>query len=91
VVVGLSLGLNTWHLGRNGYGNTYYAAAFRSMSLSWNNFFFGAFDPGGFITVDKPPVFLWAGALSVRVFGYSSWSILCRARLPERPQWRCSG
>jgi 4-amino-4-deoxy-L-arabinose transferase-like glycosyltransferase len=46
------------------------------MTLSWKNFFFGAFDPGGFITVDKPPVFLWAGALSARVFGYSSWSLL---------------
>jgi 4-amino-4-deoxy-L-arabinose transferase-like glycosyltransferase len=46
------------------------------MTLSWKNFFFGAFDPGGFITVDKPPVFLWIDALSARVFGYSSWSLL---------------
>jgi 4-amino-4-deoxy-L-arabinose transferase-like glycosyltransferase len=75
-VVALSVAMNAWQLGGNGYGNTYYAAAARSMSLSWNNFFFGAFDPGGFITVDKPPVFLWFGALSVRIFGYSSWSLL---------------
>jgi 4-amino-4-deoxy-L-arabinose transferase-like glycosyltransferase len=75
-VVVLSLFLNAWHLSQNAYGNTYYAAAVRSMSGSWSNFFFGAFDPGGFITVDKPPVFLWFGALSARVFGYSSWSIL---------------
>ena len=61
---------------RAGYGNTYYAAAVRSMTLSWKNFFFGAFDPGGFITVDKPPVFLWVGALSARIFGYSTWSML---------------
>src|SRR6185312_15663472 len=53
-----------------------YAAAVRSMSMSWKNFFFGSFDPGGFITVDKPPVFLWVDALSVRAFGYSSWSLL---------------
>jgi 4-amino-4-deoxy-L-arabinose transferase-like glycosyltransferase len=46
------------------------------MTMSWKNFFFGAFDPGGFITVDKPPAFLWVGALSARIFGYSNWSLL---------------
>ena len=75
-VVGVAFGLYAWNLGDNGWGNTYYAAAVRSMTVSWENFFFGAFDPGGFITVDKPPVFLWIGALSARIFGYSSWSIL---------------
>ncbi|MEZ4554009.1 MAG: glycosyltransferase family 39 protein [Dehalococcoidia bacterium] len=68
--------LNAWGLSRAGYGNTYYAAAARSMTMSWENFFFGAFDPGGFITVDKPPAFLWVDALSARIFGYSTWSIL---------------
>lgn len=72
----LAFALYTWGLSQSGYGNTYYAAAVRSMTLSWSNFFFGAFDPGGFITVDKPPAFLWAGALSARVFGYSTWAIL---------------
>jgi len=76
LVVGLTLGLNAWRLSEAGNGNTYYAAAVRSMTGSWKNFFFGSFDPGGFITVDKPPVFLWIGAASVRVFGYSSWSLL---------------
>ena len=38
----------------------------RAMSESWKNFFFNAFDPGGFITVDKPPVAMWFEALSVR-------------------------
>jgi 4-amino-4-deoxy-L-arabinose transferase-like glycosyltransferase len=75
-VVALALFINAWGLSKSGYGNTYYAAAVRSMTESWHNFFFGAFDPGGFITVDKPPVFLWIDALSVRAFGYSSWSLL---------------
>ncbi len=75
-VLSLSAFLNTWNLAQNGYGNTFYAAAVRSMMQSWHNFFFASYDPGGFITVDKPPVFLWMGALSARVFGYSSWSIL---------------
>ena len=41
-----------WGLTKNGYGNAYYAAAVRSMTKSWNNFFFGAVDPGGWITTD---------------------------------------
>jgi 4-amino-4-deoxy-L-arabinose transferase-like glycosyltransferase len=65
----------------NGYGNTYYSAAARPMSQSWHNLFFAAFDPGGFISVDKPPVFLWIEAISVRLFGVSSWSLLLPAAL----------
>ncbi|HZQ79107.1 MAG TPA: glycosyltransferase family 39 protein [Acidimicrobiia bacterium] len=68
--------LNTWRLSANGLGNTYYAAAVRSMGQSWRNFFFGAFDPGGFITVDKPPLALWFQTASTRLFGFSSWSLL---------------
>ncbi len=75
-VLALATVLYVWNLTDNGYGNTFYAAAVRSMTQSWRNFFFASYDPGGFITVDKPPVFLWVGALSARVFGYSSWSIL---------------
>jgi 4-amino-4-deoxy-L-arabinose transferase-like glycosyltransferase len=80
-VFSLAMVLNAWNLAQNGYGNTFYAAAVRSMTLSWHNFFFASYDPGGFITVDKPPVFLWAGALSARVFGYSTWSILLPSAL----------
>ena len=75
-VLAVAGALNAWALADNGYGNVYYAAAVRSMTMSWSNFFFGAFDPGGYITVDKPPVFLWFGAISARIFGYSQWSIL---------------
>lgn len=72
----LALGLYTWGLGRNGYGNAYYAAAVRSMGKSWENFFFGAFDPLGFVTVDKPPAALWPQVLSAKLFGYSGWAVL---------------
>ncbi|WP_406316889.1 glycosyltransferase family 39 protein [Streptosporangium sp. NBC_01639] len=65
-----------WALGSMGYGNSYYAAAARSMSQSWSNFFFGAFDPLGVSTVDKPPGALWVQALSVRVFGYHGWALI---------------
>ncbi|HKT53965.1 MAG TPA: glycosyltransferase family 39 protein, partial [Caulobacteraceae bacterium] len=75
-VVTFAAVFNLWRLSGNAYGNTFYAAAVRSATLSWKNWFFGSFDPGGFITVDKPPVFLWFGGLAARVFGYSSWTLL---------------
>jgi 4-amino-4-deoxy-L-arabinose transferase-like glycosyltransferase len=71
--------LYVWGLGRNGYANTYYSAAVQAGTQSWKAFFFGALDAGSFITVDKPPASLWLMALSGRVFGFSSWSML----LPE--------
>jgi 4-amino-4-deoxy-L-arabinose transferase-like glycosyltransferase len=80
VVVG-SLILNLWSLSVNGWGNAYYAAAVRSMTESWRNFFFASFDPGGFITVDKPPFAFWVEAISARIFGFSSWSILAPAAI----------
>jgi 4-amino-4-deoxy-L-arabinose transferase-like glycosyltransferase len=63
-------------LGQNGWANEYYSAAVRSMSTSWHNFLFNSFDPSGVMTVDKPPLALWVQALSVRAFGYESWTIL---------------
>ena len=72
----LALVLYTWSLSRNGTGNSYYAAAVKSASVSWKAFLFGSLDPGSFITVDKPPVSIWIMALSARIFGFSSWSLL---------------
>jgi 4-amino-4-deoxy-L-arabinose transferase-like glycosyltransferase len=54
----------------------YYAAAVRSMSMSWHNFFFGAFDPSATITIDKLPGAFWIQALSVRIFGLHPWAIV---------------
>lgn len=68
--------LNIYQLNHMGYANSYYAAAVQSMAQSWHAFFYGAIDSVGFITVDKPPVALWVQALSVRVFGFNSWSLL---------------
>jgi 4-amino-4-deoxy-L-arabinose transferase-like glycosyltransferase len=68
--------LNLWGLSRNGFANEYYSAAVRSMSTSWHAFLYGSFDRGGVMTVDKPPLALWVQALSVRAFGFGSWSIL---------------
>jgi len=54
----------------------YYAAAVRSMAGSWHDFFFGAFDPAGTITIDKLPGAFWVQALSVRLFGLHTWAIV---------------
>jgi 4-amino-4-deoxy-L-arabinose transferase-like glycosyltransferase len=75
-VVALASALCLWDLTISGYANTYYAAAVRSASASWTAWFFGALDPGSFITVDKPPLSLWLMGLSARVFGFSSFSLL---------------
>jgi 4-amino-4-deoxy-L-arabinose transferase-like glycosyltransferase len=68
--------LYLWALDRNGFANEYYSAAVRSMSSSWHAFLYGSFDTSGVMTVDKPPLALWVQALSARVFGFSSWSVL---------------
>ncbi len=81
--LGLSLAasavLNTVRLSQNGYANIFYSAGVRSMLDSWHNFFFVSFDPGGLVTVDKPPLALWVQAASAKVFGFSPLSLL----LPE--------
>src|SRR3974390_977443 len=55
---------------------TFYAAAARSMSQSWHNFFFASFDPWGSVSVDKLPGAFWVQALSVRVFAFHTWSLV---------------
>ncbi|MGO8905231.1 MAG: ArnT family glycosyltransferase [Solirubrobacteraceae bacterium] len=68
--------LNLWALARNGWANTYYSAAVRSMSSSWHDFLFASLDRSGVMTVDKPPLALWVQSLSVRLFGYHPLSML---------------
>ncbi len=57
----------------------FYDAAVRSMGTSWKNFFFGAWEPGGSASIDKPPLDLWLQVASVKVFGFGSTSL----KLPE--------
>jgi 4-amino-4-deoxy-L-arabinose transferase-like glycosyltransferase len=71
----LSIFMNFFQLGQNGYGNLYYAAGVRSMADSWHNFFFVSFDPGGFVTIDKPAFGFWLQTLSTKIFGFTPFSI----------------
>jgi 4-amino-4-deoxy-L-arabinose transferase-like glycosyltransferase len=68
--------LNLWALSRNGWANEYYSGAVRSMASSWHAFLYGSLDSAGLMTVDKPPLALWVQALSARVFGFNSLSLL---------------
>jgi 4-amino-4-deoxy-L-arabinose transferase-like glycosyltransferase len=75
-LLALAAALCLWNLTISGYSNEYYAAAARAGAESWKAWFFGAIDPGSFITVDKPPLSLWLMGLSARVLGFSSFSVL---------------
>ena len=75
-LVVLAAVLDLWALDKNGWANTYYSAAIKSMSTSWHNFLYNSFDVAGLQTLDKPPLAMWVEALSVRVFGFSSWAML---------------
>ncbi|MBM4435518.1 MAG: phospholipid carrier-dependent glycosyltransferase, partial [Chloroflexi bacterium] len=74
-IVALAAFLRLWRLDEVGFGNLYYAATVRSMLTSPSNLLFGAFDPGGFVTVDKPPVGFWVQAAFVALFGWSGLAL----------------
>jgi 4-amino-4-deoxy-L-arabinose transferase-like glycosyltransferase len=73
-----ALMLRFWAFGRIP-SDPFYDAAVRSMGLSWHNLFYGAFDPAGTLSIDKPPLDLWLQVLATKLFGFSSVSV----RLPE--------
>lgn len=68
--------LYLWGLGAAGWANEYYAAAVQAGTQSWKALLFGSIDAGNAITVDKPPAALWVMALSGRLFGFGTWSML---------------
>src|SRR5271167_894341 len=63
--------------GMNGAAlEAFYGAAARSMSTSWHDFLFGAFDPRATISIDKLPGSLWPQALLLRIVGFHVWAIV---------------
>jgi 4-amino-4-deoxy-L-arabinose transferase-like glycosyltransferase len=76
VVLALSAVLELHRLSQNGYANIFYSAGVKSMLRSWHNFFYVSFDPGGLVTVDKPPLALWVQVASAKLFGFSPLSLL---------------
>ena len=75
LVILLGAFLRFYQLGAGGVGNTYYAAAVKSMLMSWHNFFFVAFEPGGSVSLDKPPLGFWVQALSAYFLGLNGFAL----------------
>lgn len=74
-IVLLGAFLRFYELGAYSIGNTYYAATVQSMLTSWHNFFFASFEPGGSVTVDKPPLGLWIQAVSAYFLGVNGFAL----------------
>ena len=66
--------LYLWGLSASGYANSFYRSAGGLTELEGVHL--RLLDAGNAITLDKPPASMWLMALSVRIFGLSSWSIL---------------
>jgi 4-amino-4-deoxy-L-arabinose transferase-like glycosyltransferase len=74
----VGLGLRLVHLG-DVPGNPFYDAAVHTMADSWHAFIFGALDPSGGVSVDKPPVDLWAQVAAVKLIGFTPTAL----KLPQ--------
>ena len=70
-----SFALHIYNIESIGYANEYYTAAVEAMLKSWSNFFFVAAEPGGSVTVDKPPLGLWIQAVFAYFLGVSGFSV----------------
>ncbi len=79
MIVALAAALRFANLETLGYANHYYTAAVESMLQSWHNFFFVAAEPGGAVSVDKPPLGLWLQTISAYFLGVNGFAVL----LPE--------
>ena len=78
LVLVLACALRLWSI-HDVPGNVFYDAAVRSMGTSWHDFFFGALEPSGTVSIDKPPVDLWLQVAVTRVLGFG----LVGLHLPE--------
>ncbi|WP_298817470.1 glycosyltransferase family 39 protein [Chloroflexus sp.] len=58
-----------------GDANAYYTAAVKAMLQSWSNFFFVAAEPGGSVSVDKPPLGLWIEAAFALALGINGFAV----------------
>jgi 4-amino-4-deoxy-L-arabinose transferase-like glycosyltransferase len=74
LVLALGGALRFWAISR-APPNPFYDAAVRSMGLSWHNFFFGALEPGGSVSIDKPPIDLWMQVVSTKLLGFTTFAL----------------
>lgn len=75
-IVALAAVLRFSNLEALGYVNHYYTAGITSMLQSWHNFFFVAAEPGGAVSIDKPPLGLWLQAISAYFLGVNGLAVV---------------
>ena len=77
---------------RAGIGHVYYSASARTIADNPEFVFSGVLDPGAHVTVDKPPVGVWATAMGVSLFG-NTWLgfVLPSAILAWLASWFAAG
>jgi 4-amino-4-deoxy-L-arabinose transferase-like glycosyltransferase len=76
LILAVASALYLVHISSIGLGNPSYTAAALSMSHSLHTWFYGAFDPAGYLSIDKPAPGLWPLALVVRAFGVHPLTVL---------------
>jgi hypothetical protein len=74
-ILALGAAIRCWRLDAGGFIVPYYFAGVRSMMGSWHNFFYNAFDPAGFVSLDKPPVAFWLQTASAKLLGFGTVSV----------------
>jgi 4-amino-4-deoxy-L-arabinose transferase-like glycosyltransferase len=74
-IILISVFMNFFQLGQPGF-TSYYPSGVRSMMDNWHNFFFASYDPGGYVTIDKPPMGFWLEVASAKLFGLTPFSVL---------------
>lgn len=75
-VILLAFALRIANIRAAGNGNPYYTAAVQSMLLSPTNLLYAAAEPGGSVSLDKPPLGFWIQALSVVALGRSGFAVI---------------
>ncbi|WP_309712082.1 glycosyltransferase family 39 protein [Armatimonas sp.] len=74
-VVALAAALRLSGLGHWGFVDPYFAAGVRTMTGGGSSFWYGAFDSGGFLTVDKPPLAFWLQTVFCWLLGFSNLAL----------------
>ena len=73
-ITAFAAALRLWSLAKVP-SDPFYDASVASMPLSLHNFLLGAYEPGGSLAVDKPPLDLWLQVLSTQLFGFGSFTL----------------
>jgi 4-amino-4-deoxy-L-arabinose transferase-like glycosyltransferase len=76
VILLASAALRFLNLAALGYADHYYTAGVTAMLRGPSNFFYLAAEPGGSISIDKPPVGLWLQAVSAALIGVNGPGVL---------------